>query len=122
MKAVLLTSLVILASSTPSSAKCRFNIVHFFYGSDLAQTAEADSGRECSTTFDNSRGAGMTSIQVVRQPKHGVATWNGSVAYAKVTYKSAPGYTGPDDFVYAITGASAKRQGTANIAVSLVVD
>ena len=122
MKALSIPLGIVLLASTQSLAKCRFDLVTWHYGFDANQTGEANSGKECSITFNNGKHSDITSMQIVRQPKHGVASWNGSPYYAKITYKSKSGYTGPDDFVYGVTGINAHGKGTSNITVTLAVD
>ena len=68
------------------------------------QRAESDSGKPCTISFNSGVNAGLSSIEIVRPPKHGSAGWNGSIGYPTLTYRSPPGYKGPDDFVYGVTG------------------
>jgi hypothetical protein len=128
MKALLSAPLVILLGSTPSSANCYFEKVTFLFGDAHPQRAEADSGKDCTEVFSSGRNAGVSSIAIVRRPKHGSASWNGSVGYPSLTYRSAPGYRGPDDFVYAVTGGGGTgipggylKQGASNITVTMTV-
>jgi hypothetical protein len=122
MKVVFLAILSLVAFSTPSGAKCHFDSFRMVFGFDGAQTGQADSGKECSIHPQAFAGAGIESITIVRQPKHGSATSNFSISDATITYKSAPGYKGPDDFVYAEKGGGSRFHGTSNIKASMTVN
>jgi hypothetical protein len=61
----------------------------------------------------------MSSIAITEKAKHGSATTNGSVAYPEVVYVPSRGFKGADEFVFTVTGGSARSTGASNIRVSV---
>jgi len=63
----------------------------------------------------------LESVAITQQAQHGVAATNGSIAYTEVTYRPKPGYKGPDEFVFTLTGGGKARQGASNVHVTMDV-
>jgi hypothetical protein len=81
----------------------------------------ASSGAPCSMNFVNGGKSNIDSIAITKQPAHGAASWNGSTASARVSYKSSPGYKGQDEFSFDILGASTRSTSPASVRVSVDV-
>jgi hypothetical protein len=78
------------------------------------------SGAPCSMKF-STHGSNIDSIAITKQAGHGAASWNGSTAYPEVSYRSSPGYKGPDEFSFDISGASQRSTSPASVRVSVEV-
>jgi hypothetical protein len=61
------------------------------------------------------------SIAITEQAKHGTVSWNGLKAYPEVTYRPSPGYRGPDQFLYSISGPSDVSDRPADVRASVIV-
>ena len=122
MKLILIAGSLLFALTSPTLAKCK----RLSNGFDSASW-ELAGGTKCTMHFQGgNRHVSIVSIEIFRPPKHGTAAWNGSIAYAEVTYKPAPGYKGPDDFVLTISTAFSEvwvsTQSTRNKTYSITVD
>ena len=122
MKFLKLSAMLSLLAATPCVAKCRTDYYRFYHGSEVSTTMHVSSGVSCVITFTNGRHSTIDSIAITEQAKHGAASWNGSSGYAGVTYRSSPGYRGPDEFLFSISGASAISDKPAIVRVSVNVE
>jgi hypothetical protein len=74
------------------------------------------SGAQCTIKL-TIRG-GVETLAVTKQAGHGIASYNGSLAYPRFVYRSSPGYKGADSFTFSLTNKGA----VANIQVSVDVE
>jgi hypothetical protein len=81
----------------------------------------AGSGAPCLMNFTNGGKSNIDSIAITKQPSHGAAAWNGSTGYPRVSYRSSPGYKGPDEFSFDISGPSPRSTSPASVRVSVDV-
>jgi hypothetical protein len=113
-------AMLLLLASTPCMADCHVDHFNFFHGSEVPATMHASSGAPCSMNFV-SRNSNIDSIAITKQASHGTASWNGSTAYPRVSYRSSPGYKGQDEFSFDISGASTRSTSPASLRVSVDV-
>jgi hypothetical protein len=114
-------SVLLLLAATPSQAECHHDYFRFYHGSEVSATMRVSSGAPCSIKFTNSGRSNIDSIAITKQASHGTASWNGSTAYPGVSYRSAPGYKGDDEFSFDISGARARSTSPASVRVSVDV-
>jgi hypothetical protein len=118
--AVTLVSLVALTGAPQQAfAYCAFTRVNIpYFGSNAITTMNADSGQPC--TIDGRAGgtAYMQSVTVAARPSHGSVSIGAGFV---VTYRSRPGYRGPDSFAYAVRGSAPSGTGTSIVRVSVNV-
>jgi hypothetical protein len=112
---------VLLLAATPCQAECHHDYFRFYHGAEVPATMRVTSGASCSIRFTNGPNSNIDSIATTEQAKHGAASWNGSTAYPAVSYRSLPAYKGPDEFLFAISGASVRSTSVANVRVSVDV-
>lgn len=126
-KSLLVLSLVTL-SSPAWAAGCRITPFSVLYGIDSQSQMDVGSGRSCGIRIGAGRGrtysaGGGSDLAVSTQAQHGKATLTGP---KEISYRSAPGYVGPDQFVFETTGETMPvrgpaRRGTAHVTVDVVV-
>jgi hypothetical protein len=116
-----LPGLLLLLAATPCSADCHVDHFNFFHGSESPATMHAGSGAPCSMNFVNGGKSNIDSIAITKQASHGAASWDGSTAYPRVSYRSSPGYKGQDEFSFDISGASTRSTSPASVRVSVDV-
>jgi hypothetical protein len=116
-----MTVTLLLLAPTPCRAACQVDHYNFYHGSEVSTTMYVTSGAQCSIDFQISGKSSIDSIAITKQARHGAASWNGSAAYAKVRYKSSPGYKGQDEFSFDILGPSQRSSSPASVRVSVEV-
>jgi hypothetical protein len=127
MKALLILGMLAVFGTavfaTPASAVCQWGRFSVMWGSDGPAMANADSGQRCLLRVRAGNFGSFSALGVVRQAKHGAVNWNGSSLDPAYTYRSAPGYKGPDDFVVYWDGSNSRLglSGKSNISVSMDV-
>ena len=121
MKSVATAFAFLLMSCLASQASCSIERYRYFFGSDTSTTGTVTGASSCVTKPGAGAGAGLSEVKISAQAKHGVAATNGSVIYPEVTYRPNAGYKGTDDFVFSVTGAGKRLQGTSNIHVTMTV-
>ena len=114
-------ALLLAFAATPCQAGCHVDQYNYYHGSEVPASMHATSGEPCSINFTNGRKSTIDSIAITAPAKHGAASWNGSFGYPKVVYKSSPGYRGQDEFVFDISGASARSDKPATVRVTVDV-
>jgi hypothetical protein len=88
------------ALSTGAQADCAaFQVVIPGYIADLEGTMTVKAGTGCRFNVNGIEG-GITEVAITQQPKHGRA----GVQNLYPFYLAKPGYSGPDEFAYAIIG------------------
>jgi hypothetical protein len=121
MRFLAMTVTLLLLAPTPCRAACQVDHYNFYHGSEVSTTMYVTSGAQCSIDFQISGKSSIDSIAITKQARHGAASWNGSAAYAKVRYKSSPGYKGQDEFSFDILGPSQRSSSPASVRVSVEV-
>jgi hypothetical protein len=116
---VTLATIIAALSATPCRAACHTDHFNFFYGSDASTTMRATTGARCTMKFF--LGGSLKAIEVTERPKHGSASYNGSIGYPEVAYQPSPGYKGDDAFAFSIEGQDKHRSGVSTIRVSVDV-
>jgi hypothetical protein len=111
----------LLLSATPCRAACLTDHFNFFYGSDASATMHVSSGARCSIKLVLGPTGSIKSIEVTERAKHGSASYNDSLAYPEIAYRSSPGYKGVDAFGFSVNGQGIHRNGVSNIRVSVDV-
>ena len=119
MKSTAIILIAAMTSATPSFAGCKVDQIRWSWGQDTTGAAHIAGGGRCKWTFSTGRGSGMASIAITEQAKHGTAATNGSVAYPEVTYVPSRGFKGSDEFVFTVTGGSARGSGATHIRVAV---
>jgi hypothetical protein len=114
-------AMLLLLAATPCRADCHVDQFRYFHGSEAPAAMHASSGAPCSMTFVNGGKSNIDSIAITKQASHGAASWNGSTAYPRVSYRSSPGYKGQDEFLIDISGASTRSTSPASLRVSVDV-
>jgi len=118
MKTCGLILALLAGSATSAAAECSVAPWRFMFGQGTSANMTVSSGAPCSLTIAWTGGA--TSIQGVRisaSPGNGSA----SAGSTRVTYRSKPGYRGPDSFAFAISGRNNAGPGIATVQVSVNV-
>ena len=113
--------ILILLAPTPVFAACHVEPFLFRLGSSSSASVSADSGSICTIHFHSNgrRVTGYDSVTISSAPKHGSANASGDSSDYAVTYKSAGGYKGSDQFSIAVKGSSSYGPGTADIQVNV---
>ena len=118
---LVLAPAIAFVAISPANAECKWGRFHFVFGTDSSAMADADSGQECKLFVHTGHGSTFQNLSIVQQAKHGKVAWNGSTMESALLYTSKAGYTGPDDFVFSVTGTGTIGKGTSNISVSVNV-
>jgi hypothetical protein len=108
-------------ATTPCWAECHVDHFNYYHGSEVPATMHTSSGAPCSMNFVNGGKSNIDSIAITKQASQGAASWNGSTAYPRVSYRSSPGYKGQDEFSFDISGASTRSTSPASVRVSVDV-
>jgi hypothetical protein len=114
-------AMLVLLAATPCRADCQVDHFNFYHGSEAPATMHASSGAPCLMKFTNGWKSNIDSIAITKQASHGAASWNGSTAYPRVSYRSSPGYKGQDEFSFDISGASSRSTSPESVRVSVDV-
>jgi hypothetical protein len=115
----IVSGLFFVALTGTSLANCKVEYFKFYFNFDSQAAIHAESGRACPLRLTVSA---LEGLQIVKQPQHGTAAYNGSFSDIVVNYKSVAGYKGADEFVFAATGGDPKHHGTANVTVTVDVN
>ena len=114
--------ILMLLAPTPVFAACHVDQFAFSFaggGTTSTTSASADSGSVCTIHVSHARKSGIDSVTIAGSPHHGSAQASGESADYIVTYKSAAGYRGSDQFSFAVKGGSSKGSGTATVVVNV---
>ena len=105
MKRVLIAAVLVASTATPMhGADCTIPAFKFFFGQRSSASITAGSGYPCHLYLNEKTGFAQ-SARVRALPRHGTVTVHGN----DIAYRSAPGFTGSDEFTSAWCGVG-KRQ------------
>ncbi len=121
MRTLLVATVLVAAASTAARAECKWGRFHFVFGTNTTATADADSGQECKLFVHTGRGSTFENFSIVQQARHGKVAWNGSLIESALLYTSQPGYRGPDNFVFSVTGQGSIGNGTSQVSVAMTI-
>jgi hypothetical protein len=122
MRHLLAVAALSLLAATPCAAGCHTSRFNFYFGQDVPATMRVTSGAPCSIKLVLGRRSNVESIAVTEPAKHGAASYNGSIGYPEIAYRSSPGYKGSDAFAFSLKGQSTRRGGAGTVHVSVDVE
>jgi hypothetical protein len=117
------TALVWLSSAGFAHALCKIPPWNFrIAGPEAAGTMTAGSNEPCNVEIKWTAGnTVIRSVSIASAPVHGTAQ---AIPKSGLTYRSRPGYRGPDSFTFLVSGhgASCDCEGTARVRFSVTVE
>jgi len=114
----LMTALFLVAAAGTAAAECQVDRFSFGPGQTTETGMSVGSGQSCGVIVYAGARSRFDSVAIVARPRNGSLVPRSGVG---VTYRSKPGYRGPDSFSFTITGQMTRGAGTATIRVSVNV-
>jgi len=112
-----LAVLLLASAGIGEAAACNFVNFRFFFGTDSETDMTARSGESCSMPLITGGRASYSGIVISRQARFGTARADSS----GVTYRSMPGYKGPDSFAFRVSGTTPFRTGSTTVEMRIQV-
>ena len=88
-------------SAAPAHARCYVGHFKFFAGADNGTVMQVSSGRDCRIIVFAGARSRFDNIEFTQRPSHGTLSSHMGVG---VSYRSAAGFKGEDDFVFTVVG------------------
>ena len=85
----------------PAHAECYVGSFRFYAGTDASTIMRVTSGKNCRVIVFASALSRFDNIAITERPKHGTLSPHMGVG---VSYKSAAGFKGDDDFLFTVVG------------------
>lgn len=114
----LATTVFLVAAAGTAAAECQVGRFGFAPAQTSETTMSVGSGQSCGVIVHAGPNSRFDSVAIAAQPRNGSLVSRSGVGF---TYRSRPGYRGPDSFSFTITGRMARGTGTATIRVSVNV-
>ena len=112
-----LAVLLLMGAGIAEASACNFVNFRFFFGTDSETDMTVRSGEPCSMPLITGGRASYSGIVISRQARAGTARADSS----GVTYRSRPGYKGPDSFAFRVSGTTPHRTGSTTVEVRITV-
>jgi hypothetical protein len=113
MRSVLIAAALVALTATPmDGADCTVPAFKFFFGQRSSASITAGSGYTCHLYLNEKTGFAQ-SASVRALPRHGTVTVHGN----DIAYRSAPGFTGSDEFTFRVVRGG--KAATIEVSVSV---